>query len=244
MVVHPTYRNTVGHAAERRALARSATAPGVQPGILTRLDKDTSGWCSSALTPAPPRARCRRTADRMQKQYLAVVRGTPDPPPRDASRCRWHATREDRRRVIVDRRPAPRMRDTLRGDRAGCACRPMRNHLRGRGASLITGRTHQIRVHLAAQGWPIVGDARLRRAPTTRIARQALHAWRITLPHPVTRRAAVSKRHPEDMCALLPGRHDLVARLVARAVQVPAPALELHVVQQLEVPCPSPAPAP
>ena len=68
---------------------------------------------------------------------------------------------------------------------------------------LVTGRTHQIRVHLSARGWPIVGD-RVYGTADDRIGRQALHAWRVSLPHPVTRvgvsfEAAV----PPDLAALL-----------------------------------------
>jgi 23S rRNA pseudouridine1911/1915/1917 synthase len=51
---------------------------------------------------------------------------------------------------------------------------------------LVTGRTHQIRVHLSARGWPIVGDP-VYGAADPRIGRQALHAWRVSMPHPVTR---------------------------------------------------------
>jgi 23S rRNA-/tRNA-specific pseudouridylate synthase len=49
----------------------------------------------------------------------------------------------------------------------------------------VTGRTHQIRVHLAARGWPIAGDC-VYGIADERMTRQALHAWRVTLPHPVT----------------------------------------------------------
>jgi 23S rRNA pseudouridine1911/1915/1917 synthase len=51
---------------------------------------------------------------------------------------------------------------------------------------LITGRSHQIRVHLAAIGCPILGDRTYGEGHPS-MARQALHAWRLTLPHPVTR---------------------------------------------------------
>jgi 23S rRNA pseudouridine1911/1915/1917 synthase len=64
---------------------------------------------------------------------------------------------------------------------------------------LVTGRTHQIRVHLAARGWPIAGDA-VYGVPDPRISRQALHASMITLLHPATRKAmTVEAPIPEDM---------------------------------------------
>lgn len=50
---------------------------------------------------------------------------------------------------------------------------------------LLTGRTHQIRVHLAARGWPILGDE-VYGVPAEGLTRQALHAWRVRLPHPRT----------------------------------------------------------
>ena len=81
---------------------------------------------------------------------------------------------------------------------------------------LITGRTHQIRVHLAASGWPIVGDPvyggpRWREIADVPLAstveaftRQALHAWRIALTHPVTRRTLhVEAPPPLDLSALI-----------------------------------------
>jgi 23S rRNA pseudouridine1911/1915/1917 synthase len=89
-----------------------------------------------------------------------------------------------------------------------------------RGVSLVrcrlaTGRMHQIRVHLAARGWPIVGDpdygaasptriADRIRAPVTAFPRQALHAWRLAFVHPRTgTRLALEAPIPEDFLNLM-----------------------------------------
>jgi len=67
---------------------------------------------------------------------------------------------------------------------------------------LRTGRMHQIRVHLSTRGWPIVGD-HLYGAPGDPFPRQALHAWRLRLPHPVTGHPLdLSAPVPEDIAAL------------------------------------------
>jgi 23S rRNA pseudouridine1911/1915/1917 synthase len=81
---------------------------------------------------------------------------------------------------------------------------------------LVTGRTHQIRVHLASQGWPIVGDPvyglpRWKEIADPPLAealrcfpRQALHAWRVAFAHPVTRqRLLIEAPVPEDLAGLL-----------------------------------------
>ena len=83
----------------------------------------------------------------------------------------------DRRRVAVQEGGSP---SETRYERIAC----------GDGVSLlrctlVTGRMHQIRVHLAASGWPIVGDQVYGR-PADGFPRQALHAWRLSLPHPVS----------------------------------------------------------
>jgi 23S rRNA pseudouridine1911/1915/1917 synthase len=69
---------------------------------------------------------------------------------------------------------------------------------------LETGRTHQIRVHLASLQHPVVGDRTYGRRHGVGFARQALHAWRLALVHPVTR-AAVHWQSPlpDDFAALL-----------------------------------------
>jgi 23S rRNA pseudouridine1911/1915/1917 synthase len=68
---------------------------------------------------------------------------------------------------------------------------------------LATGRTHQIRVHLGARGWPIIGDTSYGVADD-RIARPALHSWRVRLPHPITGvDLEVTAPVPGDMEALV-----------------------------------------
>ncbi|MBM3818594.1 MAG: RluA family pseudouridine synthase, partial [Acidimicrobiia bacterium] len=153
--------------------------PGVLPRIVTRLDKDTSGVVLVALT-AEAQARIQKDngAGRVTKEYLAVVRGVPDPA---AGVIVLPLARDlaDRRLVVVT--PSGQASQTIyevmaeEGGRSVVRC------------ELITGRTHQIRVHLASSGWPILGDA-VYGVPHDGLMRQALHAWGITLPHPVTGR--------------------------------------------------------
>jgi 23S rRNA pseudouridine1911/1915/1917 synthase len=68
----------------------------------------------------------------------------------------------------------------------------------------VTGRTHQIRVHLAARGWPVLGD-RVYGEPDEAIPRQALHARRLMLPHPITGQLLeLDVPLPVDLRSLLP----------------------------------------
>ena len=180
-VVHPTYRNTSGTLLNA-LLWRYRDRAAVQPGILTRLDKDTSGVVVVALTPTLHAAMQRdMSAGRMKKEYLAVVGGVPDPPQGRISLPLGRSA-EDRRVVVVrdDGAPCETLYAVVAGRSDG---EPAMSLVR---CELVTGRTHQIRVHLAAQGWPIVGD-RVYGEESATIPRQALHAWRVTFPHPVTR---------------------------------------------------------
>lgn len=195
-VVHPTYKHPSGTLLNA-VLWRCRDRPGVQPGILTRLDKDTSGLVVIAMTPAVHAALQRDgSAGMVIKEYFALVRGTPEP---RAGRIALPLARDtgDRRRVVVADGGAPS--ETLyevlasgRGVSAVC-CR------------LVTGRTHQIRVHLAARGWPLLGD-RVYGSADPRLPRQALHAWRVRLPHPASGRLVlVQAAVPLDMQILRPG---------------------------------------
>jgi 23S rRNA pseudouridine1911/1915/1917 synthase len=177
VVVHPSYKRLSGTLLNA-VLWRIRDRAGARPGILTRLDKDTSGLVIVALT-AGVHASLQRAADagRLSKQYLAIVRGTPRPV-RGTIALPLGRDPHDRRRVIVT--PGGAASETRYDVLSTC----------GEGLALVrcelvTGRTHQIRVHMAARGWTIAGDALYGR-PHPAIGRQALHAWRVSLPHPLT----------------------------------------------------------
>jgi 23S rRNA pseudouridine1911/1915/1917 synthase len=172
LVVHPSYKNPSGTLLNA-LLGRFGDRPSLRPGIVTRLDKDTSGALLVALTPGI-HARIQRHG--LEKHYLAIVSGTPKP--RDGTiDLALGRDAHDRRRVTVvnDGIPSATRYEVIStsGNVSLVRC------------ELVTGRTHQIRVHLAARGWPIVGDP-VYGVADDRIARPALHSWRMRLLHPVT----------------------------------------------------------
>ena len=198
MIVHPSYKRTSGTLLNA-VLWHLRSRDNPRPGIVTRLDKDTSGLVLVALT-AEIHAALQRDAapHRVRKEYAAIVRGWPRPP---KGRIRHALARDplDRRRMVVaadgaaseTRYELLERRESVSGRESLVRC------------ELVTGRTHQIRVHLAAEGWPIVGDPTYGHGDD-RIARQALHAWRLSFTHPATRQQVdVEAPLPPDMLALL-----------------------------------------
>ncbi len=205
LVVHPSYKNAAG-TLMNGVLERAKSWPeGFRPGLLGRLDKHTSGIVLIAKRPGVQAALQRAMdARRIDKDYAAIVWGRPSPM-RGTIDLALDRDPWDRRRITVTDRGGQRSVTkyerlaTTHGDFSLVRCR------------LITGRTHQIRVHLAARGWPIVGDAvygRTRKggvpAPLDELAyafpRQALHAWRVSLRHPSTSAALeIVAPLPEDM---------------------------------------------
>jgi RluA family pseudouridine synthase len=161
----------------------------VRPGIVTRLDKDTSGVLLVALT-AGVHARFQRLHPR--KEYLAIVSGKPAPNP-GSIELPLGRSAHDRRRVAVveDGLPSTTHYEVI----------STRDGISLVRCELVTGRTHQIRVHLAARGWPIVGDA-MYGVADDRISRPALHSSRVRFLHPVTGAPIdISAPMPDDMAS-------------------------------------------
>lgn len=217
MVVHPApgaRRGTVVAAVLHRFEGMAGFADTERPGIVHRLDKDTSGVLLVARTPAALAALARQFHDRtVAKRYVAVVHGTP----------RAAAGMIDR---PVGRDPQVRTRMTARGSRGRAARTRFVVRERLGPVTVLdlfpeTGRTHQLRVHLAAIGHPIVGDAtyggrrRGARLPEAIVAfpRQALHAAEIAFDHPTTgRRVVLTAPLPHDLRELISGLQRAVPR--------------------------------
>ena len=156
-----------------------------RPGIVHRLDQDTSGLMVVAKTEAAMRTLTKEFASHanIRKTYLAVVHGTPNPIEGRIEnligRCPW-----DRKKMAIVERNGKVATTNYRTLSAGC--RSLMECV------IETGRTHQIRVHMASLGCPIVGDKVYGRPGWDRQmspppARQLLHAWKLSLKHPVSR---------------------------------------------------------
>lgn len=182
-----------------------------RPGIVHRLDKDTSGVMVAAKTDAAHRGLSELfAAHTIERAYLALTRGAPRPLA-DTVTTRIGRSTHDRQRMAVLRsggREATTHYATERG--FGPPERPLAARVRCR---LETGRTHQIRVHLAHRGAPCLGDPIYGSGPPAAVvrsavaeaglARQALHAAVLGFVHPITGETLrFETEPPEDMQAL------------------------------------------
>jgi len=203
LVVHPGSGNRDGtllnallhHAPELAHVARA--------GIVHRLDKDTSGLMVVAKTAVAQTSLVRQLQARsVKRDYLALVLGVPSAIGRVEAPVGRHPVQRTRMAVVAAGKPA------LTHYRVSCS---------GSGWSLLecsleTGRTHQIRVHLSSIGHPVLGDptylgraaARALPAAARSFRRQALHATRLALTHPLNgERLTWESAPPADFAGLL-----------------------------------------
>lgn len=187
LVVHPA----AGHESGTLVNALLAHCPnlagigGVQrPGIVHRLDKDTTGAIAIAKTDlAHQHLQAQLKAKTAQRQYLGVVYGAPS--------ANSGTIDQPIGRHLVDRKKMAVV-PVEKGGRLALTHWQVRERLGNYTLmhfQLETGRTHQIRVHSAYLGHPIVGDPVYSsgRSVGVNLPGQALHAWRLRLQHPVSR---------------------------------------------------------
>lgn len=191
MVMHPgagAGSGTLAHRVVAHYPELAAVGHPRRPGIVHRLDKDTSGVVLIARTPATY-AHLATAFERreVRKRYLLIARGTPDPPRgRIDAPIGRHPTH--RTRMAVARRGRPAVTGYRVLDQGPSAALVE--------ASPTTGRTHQIRVHMAAIGHPIVGDAAY--GGPAQGARVMLHAWTLRFEDDAEDRWLAAARPPSD----------------------------------------------
>jgi 23S rRNA pseudouridine1911/1915/1917 synthase len=197
VVVHPAAGHRTGTLAQALSGVAAGGPDGSRAGIVHRLDRDTSGLIVVARSDVVHRALTRLLAAReLRREYLALIDGRPEartgtidaPIGRD---------RRDRTQQSIDTDVPREARTHFEIERM----LPGSTLLR---VVLETGRTHQIRVHLAAIGHPVCGDPQYGVAGRYGLRRQFLHAARLTFPHPVTgAEIDVHSELPADLVAAL-----------------------------------------
>ncbi len=196
VVVHPSPGHASGTLVHGLVGLTAGGEDDERPGIVHRLDRDTSGLLVVARSDEAYARLQELVRDRaLERRYKALVRGRPRswtgrieaPIGRDRHDPTRHSLDTDTPREAVTHFEVER----LLGRHAQLDVR------------LETGRTHQIRVHLAAIGLPIVGDP-VYGVPDEQLKRQFLHAWRLAFPHPLRdERIEVESVLPPELQAAL-----------------------------------------
>ena len=212
LVVHPAAGNldgTLVNALLHHCAGRLSGIGGVaRPGIVHRIDKDTSGLLVVAKTdPAHEGLAAQFARHSVERRYTAIVAGVPVPPAGRIEGALARSTVNRQKMAIVG---------AGRGKHAVTHYRTVRAF---KGAAQVecrleTGRTHQIRVHMASIGHALLGDGVYGRTPgnlapllkAQGFARQALHAATLGFQHPVTKEIlSFESPLPADMVALIDG---------------------------------------
>jgi 23S rRNA pseudouridine1911/1915/1917 synthase len=205
LVVHPGAGNptsTLVNALLAHCERLSSGGHPLRPGIVHRLDKDTSGCIIAAKDDVTHRRLADQFSTRqVHKEYRAIVAGSPI---EEHGVIETHITRSRRNRK--------KMAATIaEGKPALTRYRVLENFFHASYLSLepITGRTHQLRVHLSHIGHPVVGDKQYARASALRqlgigFPRQMLHSHKLHFNHPhSSERMKVVAPLPEDFCSAL-----------------------------------------
>ncbi|GAC1501630.1 MAG: RluA family pseudouridine synthase [Vulcanimicrobiaceae bacterium] len=182
MTTHPAHGSTSGTLVNA-LLAHAGTLPGepLRPGLIHRLDRDTSGLLVVAKTPEALTTLGKAMQNRyIEREYLGLAWGIPA-----------HAT--GTLDGAIGRDPQNRLRYTIVTDGKPAVTHDAIRENLYKAAEYVfrleTGRTHQIRVHMAAFGHPIVNDPVYGKSDSRfPLAGQALHAWRLRFRHPRTRK--------------------------------------------------------
>jgi 23S rRNA pseudouridine1911/1915/1917 synthase len=197
VVVHPAHGHRQGTLVQALAGRVAGGDDPDRPGIVHRLDRDTSGLLVVARSEAAHAALKAQLARReLVREYLALVEGRP--PARSGTiDAPLGRDRRVRTRISTDTDDGREAITHFEVERA----LPHDTLLRVR---LETGRTHQIRAHLLAIGHPVAGDPEYGAAGRHGLARQFLHAARLAFPHPMSGAAVdVSSPLPADLEAAL-----------------------------------------
>jgi 23S rRNA pseudouridine1911/1915/1917 synthase len=210
LVVHPAAGNfdgTMVNALLHHCAGRLSGIGGVaRPGIVHRIDKDTSGLLVVAKTdPAHEHLSRQFAAHSVDRRYAAIVGGVPVPPAGRIEGALARSTANRQKMAIVSEG---------RGKRAVTHYRTVRafRHAAHIECRLETGRTHQIRVHMASIGHALLGDATYGRTPGSLSGvmkalgfhRQALHAATLGFFHPVTQeKLSFESDLPPDIVELI-----------------------------------------
>jgi 23S rRNA pseudouridine1911/1915/1917 synthase len=213
MVVHPgaaTGDDTLVHALLAHCAGSLSGIGGVErPGIVHRLDKETTGVIVVAKTDAAHRALADQFATRsLRKEYMALVAGVPQLLSGTIDRAiARHPVHRHRMTVGEGGKPARTAWERIEafGDIAALVR-----------CQIFTGRTHQIRVHLKSLGHPLLGDALYGWKPDARLAQQPtrvmLHAEHLVLTHPVSGREL-------DLRAPLPADFKAMLKMLRKAAK-------------------------